>query len=1040
MKAKIRFSSSLRLTLWAAVMMLVALPAAAQPQGIKINGMVVDSKGEPIPGVTVLIKGTTVAAATDIDGNYFITAPDRNALLVFSFIGYKQQEIRVGRQININVTMLEEAYTLEEVTVSAYGEQRRISVVGAISTIEPAKLQSGVSRSVSNNLAGQLAGVIGVQRTGEPGRDNSDIWIRGMNTFQGFTSPLILVDGVERSMNDMDPAEIESFSILKDASATAMYGVRGANGVILINTKRGVIGKPRVSLRTEYAVSMPTQLPEFVDAVKYMQVMNSIVAENGGSNLPYSEERILKTQYGYDPELYPNTNWLDVITKDFATTSRTNLTVSGGTEILRYALVGSYYNEQGIMVRDPNQDWDSGIHVNRYNLRSNVDVNVTKTTLLRINVGGFLQDENRPPVGAYSSVSDLIGAAFLSPPTLPVVYNDGKIPIDRENPWMNVTQRGYERNTKSKIESLFSVEQNLRMVLPGLKAKVSFSFDNYSNASVKREKTPDRYNIATGRTDEGELITTLRESGQEFLGHGVESGFGNKTVYFEGLLAYTNTLFDIHYLDFMLLANRRQYDDGSKLPFRNQGLAGRFSYNFTHRYIAEFNFGYNGSENLSKENRYGFFPSFAVGWILSEEKFMTPLKDIFNQVKFKLSYGLVGNDQMAGRRFAYLPTIERTKNWAGNDTGYGWGVDPSGMIWRDGRQEGDAGVPELKWETVAKTNIGLDLRMFNSLNIQIDLFKEHRTDILMQRTTAAPEESGFIKAIWANHGIVDNRGIDLTVEYTKRINDDWDIALRGTLTYAKNEIVEKDEPSTIIGTWRSETGHAIGTLNGLVAERLYTEDDFADVANSILKSGLPTPTYESRIRPGDIKYTDLSGDGIINDFDKGPIGDKTVDPKLVYGIGLSVGYKSFDLSVFFQGTGNMYRMIGNGNEYFLPGTGVGSIGNLLSNVDDRWTTGNPRQDVTYPRLNWGLNSHNRQPSTWWVRNMSFLRLKNIELGYNFPRELVSAIGIQGLRLFLSGTNLLTFSEFDLWDPEIGSDHGSVYPTMKSVQLGLNVNF
>jgi TonB-linked SusC/RagA family outer membrane protein len=1021
---------------------LQGMPAMAQ-QTIGLNGTVLDSNNEPLPGVTVAVKGSTKASVTDIDGNYFINVPNKNAVLVFSYIGYKQQEIRVGNQININVTMVEAAHTLDEVTVSAYGSQRKISVVGAISAIEPAKLQSGVSRSVSNNLAGQLAGVIGVQRTGEPGRDNSDIWIRGINTFQGFTSPLVLVDGIERSMNDMDPAEIESFSILKDASATAMYGVRGANGVILINTKRGAIGKPRIDVRTEYAVSMPTQLPEYVDAVKYMQVMNSIVAENGGAIPPYSDEKILKTLYGYDPELYPNTNWLDIITKDIATTSRTNLTVSGGNEILRYALVGSYFNEQGIIVRDPNQEWDSGVHLNRYNIRSNVDVNVTKTTLLRINIGGYLQDENRPPIGADNSVSGLISSAFRTPPIVPVIYQDGKIPHDRENPWMDATQKGYERNTKSKIESLFSVEQNLKMVLPGLRAKVSFSFDNYSNASVQRSKTPDLYSVSAARTDEGELITALKQAGQEFLGHSVSAGFGNKTVYLEGMLAYTNTLLDRHYLDFMLLANRRQYDDGNALPFRNQGMAARFSYNFAHRYIAEFNFGYNGSENLSKENRYGFFPSFAMGWVLTEEKFMEPLKEIFNQVKFKLSYGLVGNDQMEGRRFAYIPTIERTKNWRGENTGYNWGVDGNN-VWREGRQEGEVGVPELKWETVAKTNFGIDMRLFNSLNVQIDLFNEHRTDILMKRQTAAPAEAGIINDIWANYGIVDNKGIDLTVEYAHRINDEWDVSMRATLTYAQNKIVEIDEPRTTIGTWRSKTGYAIGTLEGLVAEGLYTADDFSSInpvtGAGVLIDGLPKPTYTSTIRPGDIKYTDLSGDGTIDDFDKGPINNKTTDPKLVYGVGLSAGYKNLDFSIFFQGAGNMYRMIGNGYQHFLPGTGMGSIGNVMTNIDDRWTPDNPSQDVCYPRLDWGLNEHNRQPSTWWLRNMSFLRVKNIEIGYSLPRDWIGKIGLQGLRVFLSGTNLLTFSKFDLWDAEIGSDHGTVYPTMKTVQLGLNVNF
>lgn len=1023
---------------------LCALPAAAQT--VRLNGTVIDNNREPIPGVTVSLKGTSLAVSTNIDGNYFIDVPDKNAVLVFSFIGYKRQEIRVGRQININVALQEEAYSLDEVTVSAYGSQRKISVVGSISTIEPARLQSGISRSISNNLSGQLAGIIGVQRSGEPGRDGSDIWIRGLNTFSDFTKPLVLVDGIERSMDDMDPSEIESFSILKDASATAMYGVRGANGVILINTKRGIIGKPRVDLRTEYAVSMPTRLPKYVDAVKYMEVMNDIVRMNEGPDavLPYDDERIEKTMNGYDPELYPNTDWLDLITKDFATSSRTNVTISGGTEILRYSLVGSYLNEQGIIVRDPNQEWDSGVHLNRYNLRSNVDINITKTTLVRVNVGGYLQSENRPPVGTNGKVSDLIGSAFRTPPTVPVVYNDGRIPQIRENPWMSATQRGYEQNTKSKIESFFSVEQDLKMFLPGLRAKATFSFDNYTNSSVVRSKTPDTYTAATTRTDEGELNTTLSGPGQEFLTHGVTPNFGNKTVYLEGQVAYTNTLFDQHYLDFMLLATRRQYDDGSALPFRNQGLAARFSYNFGQRYIAEFNFGYNGSENLSKENRYGFFPSFAAGWVLSEEKFMESYKSIFNQVKFKFSYGLVGNDQLGDneyrqkRRFAYISTIEQTRNWNGSGTGYNWGADGTN-VYRMGRQEGEVGVADLRWETVAKTNFGVDMRLLNVLNVQIDFFKEHRTDIFMQRKTAAPAEAGIINAIWANYGIVDNKGLDLTVEYTTRINDDLSIALRGTLTYAKNKIVEIDEPAAVVGTWRSETGHAVKTIQALTAERLFTDDDF-DPDTGELKAGIPTPTYTTTVRPGDIKYVDLSGDGFINKDDMGPLDDKTIDPKLVYGMGLSAEYKNFDFSIFLQGTGDMYRVLGNGYENFFPGIGRGSIGNAMTNVDDRWTPDNPRQDAFYPRLDWGPNANNIQVSTWWLRNMGFLRVKTIELGYRIPKDWADAINIDGARVFLSGTNLLTFSEFDLWDPEIGSDHGTEYPAMRSFQIGLSVNF
>jgi len=1008
--------------------------AEAQTATKKINGTVMDSKGDPLVGATVQIKNTTQGVTTDVEGSYFIEAPAKNAVLVFSFLGYKPQEITVGNQININVTMTEDDNTLEEVVVSAFGTQKKVSVVGAIETLAPTKLQTGITRSISNNLAGQLAGIIGVQRSGEPGRDNSDIWIRGLNTFQGFTSPLILVDGIERSMNDMDPAEIESFSILKDASATAMYGVRGANGVIIINTKRGELGKPSVSFRSEFGGSMPTQLPEYVDAVKYMEVLNSIRRENGESEY-YSQDRINMTKYGYDPELYANTNWLDVITRDYSTSARSNLTISGGSPLLRYSVVASYLNEQGIIVRDPNQEWDSSIKLDRYNIRSNVDVSISPTTLIRASVGGYLQNENHPPGG---SGSDLISSAFRTPPILPVVYKDGKIPLDRENPWMTATQEGYARQSNSKIESTFSAEQDLKMLLQGLKAKLTFSFDSYTSGTVTRSKTPYRYKPATSRNDEGELIFSSPSDGQEFLGHGVSSSFGNKTTYMEANVTYSNRLAKLHTLDIMLLANRRQYDDGSAIPYRNQGMAGRLSYNYSNRYIAEMNFGFNGSENLSPEHRYGFFPSFALGYVLSEEEFMNDLKDIFSNIKFRLSYGLVGNDQMAGRRFSYLTTIENTKDWRGSDAYYYWGADGSN-VYRLGRQEGEVGITNLKWETVRKINFGLDLRLLNSLNIRADYFREHRTDILMERSSATPEESGIIHAVWANYGIVDNKGVDLTVEYYKRIDRNWDVSFRGTLTYAKNKIIEKDEPKSIIGTWKSYTGHSVGTISGYEAVRLATEDDFNP--DGSLKDGIPVHSFMSYgLRPGDIIYADKDGDGYITGNDYGPLDDKTTDPQIVYGTGLTVGYRSFDLSVFFQGTSAMYRMIGNGYNYFLPGTGMGSIGNIMTNIDDRWTPENPRQDVFYPRLDFGLNDHNRQPSTWWIRDMSFVRLKNMELGYTVPQTLLNKIDIKKIRIFLSGTNLLTFSKFKLWDPEIGSDHGTVYPTMKSLQMGINIDF
>jgi TonB-linked SusC/RagA family outer membrane protein len=1033
-------------------LLCLSLPVAAQTT-IKVNGTVLAGEADPLPGATVAVKGSTRAVLTDVEGNYTIEVPNRRTVLVFSFIGFATQEIVVGDQNNIDVTLTEEANTLDEVVVSAFGSQRKVSIVGAITSVRPEALQAGVARSVSNNLAGQLAGVIGIQRSGEVGKDQSDIWVRGMNTFVGadlmdrrtqakFTKPLVLVDGIERSgsLNDMDPAEIESFSILKDASATAMYGVRGANGVILINTKRGVVGKPRISVRTEYAISQPTQFPEFLSAVPYMETMNKIRTENGLTPF-YDSEVIEKTRNRYDPELYPDTDWIDTISNDFASSSRTNISITGGSEVLRYALVASYLHEDGIIANDPNQEWDSSLRLNRYNIRSNVDVNITKTTLARVNIGGYLQDRKGPAWG----LDGIYYVAFRTPPTMPVVYNDGKLPRSNnsDNPWAILTQRGYGRNFQSSVESLFSIEQDFKFLLPGLKLKASFSFDNYSDGYVHRFKEPTYYFVATERDDFGNVVTGEPYTvGPEDLGNQTKVEFGYNTTYMEANLSYTNT-FGEHYVDAMLLLNRREYSDIDPIPFRNQGMAGRLSYNYGRRYVAEFNFGYNGSENLSKDKRYGFFPSIAAGWVLSEEPFMESVKNILNMVKIRGSYGLVGNDQIVGRRFAYLATIDKgliDENGTLKERLPGYSFGETANRSYSGLQEGDFATPELRWETVAKTNVGVDLGLYNCFNLQADFFYERRYDIFMQRVTATPSEAGIVSAIYANYGVVVNRGIDLTIDYGRRFGTDWEVMFRGTFTYAKNKILEQDEAAATLGTWRSTTGHPVGTYTGFVAEGLYTYDDFD--ANGNLKEGLPRVTISAEggaVQPGDIKFKDMDGNGIIDWNDRGPLDDRTREPKLVYGFGWTVRYKNLDFSAFFQGIGDSYILFGHRDMYFFPGGGEGLIGNILTNVDDRWTPENPRQDAFYPRLSWGMHRLNSYDSTWWLKNVSYLRMRNIEIGYTLPQKLLSKVQIKSARIFIGGNNLLTFSGFKFWDPEIG-DQAADYPPMKSIQLGIDVTF
>ncbi len=988
-----------------------------------IGGEIVDENQKPLANATIISNISRRQATTDESGRFSLRVSSVDTDLSISVLGYVSKKVALDTRTDYRIALEDSTSTLDQVVVVGFGTQRKASVVGAISTTQPRNLQMSTSRSMSNNLAGQLAGVIAVQRSGEPGYDNSNFWIRGVSTFGGNRNPLILVDGVERSLDNMDPEEIESFSVLKDAAASAVYGVRGANGVILINTKRGKIGKPTVTARFEQGITSPTQLPEFIGAADYLEVMNSIRRERGEEGL-YSQERLDNIRNGVDPDLYPDVNWLDEILMNSAQNSRANVSVNGGSDVLRYSLVTSYFSEGGLIERDRTQSWDSSSKLNRYNVRSNVDVNVSPTTLFRLNIGGYLQDRSRAP----QSVDELFSQAFVIPPYVhPTIYSSGEIPRtpSRTNPWALATQRGYERFSASKIESLFSVEQDLKFFLPGLKARGLFSFDRYANNSVIRSKSPDYYNPAVGRDENGNLQLVIDSYGQEFLGYDTGSEWGDKSVYMEGAITY-NRMFGKHNVDALFLYNQRNYDNGDLLPYRNQGIASRFSYNYDNRYIAEFNFGYNGSENFAPGKRFGFFPSFALGWLISEEAFMQQAKDTFTKLKLRGSYGLVGNDRLDGRRFAYITTINQ-----GN--GYSWGLDND--FRRAGRMEGDQGNLNLTWETVAKANIGFELGLWNALDLQVDFFNEDRSNIFMQRRSI-PGSSGFTALPWANYGRVKNRGIDLSLDVNRALSEDLFLSMRGTFTYVKNKIIEQDEPSVVIGTSRSSTGKPVGQLFGLMDEGLFTEADFADVENNVLRDGIPRHTF-GPVRPGDIKYRDLNNDGVIDALDMTDIGG-TEDPQIVFGFGANLRYKSVDFGFFLQGIGNSYRVIGGSN--FIPGSANGAMGNMYTNVNDRWTVENPSQDVFYPRLSDYQSANNNMASTWWLRDMSFIRLRNVELGYSLPSKWLDPIHIRNFRVFARCNNLLTFSDFKLWDPELGVNNGLRYPIMKSVSFGLEMNF
>lgn len=1022
-----------RLDSWQAVLLFLLVLNSSMSfaqNGHYVKGNVTDIKGEPLIGVSVLVSGTQNGVVTDVNGNYSIQVDNERSTLNFSYIGFVTKKEPIDKRKIVNIVLLEDVGQLDEVVVVGYGTQKKESVVGAITTIEPAKLKSSTTRAISNNLAGQVPGVIAVQRSGEPGYDGSAFWIRGISTFQSGRNPLVLIDGIERTLDDIDATEIESFSVLKDAAASAVYGVRGANGVILVNTKRGKIGKPSVNITLESAITQPTKLPEFVDGAKYMEVINSIRKESHLSE-QYSEEAIYNTRYGLDSDLYPNVNWMDEITKDHASNTRVTLDVNGGTERLRYSLVAAYYTEDGILDRDKRNEWDPSLRVRKYNMRSNVDMNLTATTLMRFSIGGYLMERRGTP----ESIDEIFRQAFtITPITHPTQYSTGQFPIvpSRTNPYVLATQRGYKTTNLSKIESLFALEQDLKFITKGLKVKGVFSFDSFSSNSVTREKWPNMYNVATGRDPvTGELhVGSLVSEGSEYLGYKKDAEWGNKSTYLEFNISYNRTFADKHSVEAMVMANWRNYDIGDKQPFRSQGLAGRLSYTYDSRYIGEFNFGYNGSENFAKGKRYGFFPSVAVGWLMSEERFMEGFKNTFSKIKFRASYGSAGNGTLDGRRFAYLSEINGTD-------AYEFGYNKERSI--PGLWEGAIGVPGLTWETVYKSNLGFELGLWNTIDIQLDYFKERRRDIFMERKNF-PASAGFAQAPWANYGKVDNKGFEASISVNKQVSKDWFISAQANVTYARNKILEMDEEAAKKGTYRSVVGRSVGQLDGYVAERLFTDEDFSDPETGVLLPGIPTQTFTSKVRPGDIKYLDLNGDGLITPLDRTAIGG-TIDPRLIYGFGVNIIYRNVDFGVLFQGNGSTWQMIGRTLD-FMPGGGNSTTGNILSNVDDRWTVDNPKQNAFYPRLSYGPNSNNSQESTWWLRDMQMMRLKNLELGYSFPKRLIQKAFLSKARIYLRGTNLLTFSKFKLWDPEVQTmdNNGLRYPLMKSYSIGVEIGF
>lgn len=993
---------------------------------VKVSGTILDELGEGIPGAFVKLTGSSKGVVTDIDGAYTIDVPNGSKLEV-TFLGYQPGQIIAGKPDTYTIALHPQSEMLDEVVKVAFGSQKKESVIGAISGINADELKVPVG-NLSSAIAGKIAGAVVMQRSAEPGQ-GADFWIRGISSFGANNKPLILVDGIERSMDLVDPEDIQSFSILKDATATALYGVRGANGIVLITTKRGAESKPKVSAKVEYGFTNPVKIPDMANAEQWIDFYNDITldSENRVAIQPYQKAQYLN---GSDPDLYPNVDWVHTMFKDQASTTRVNVSVSGGTPSVRYYVGGSFYTEGSILNVQDADTYDANMRYTKYNFRANVDINITKSTELSLSLANLYSTKNRP--GA--SLNDLYWKTMrMTPIGTPLEFSDGTlaIPQHADNPWWLMNYTGYSQDFSNTSQSLISLTQDFSdIITPGLKANVKFAWDAATGTTLDRKKSPAGF-YATGRDEDGELILIQKNPGSsDYMTLG-KSIWSNRSTALEASVTYDRTFNRVHFVSAMFNFNMRSYTNNwaddyiAAFPNKNTGIAGRATYNYDNRYFVEFNFGYNGSENFSPKNRFGFFPSYAIGYIISNEKFWEPLTPVVNLLKFKASYGEIGNDQIGGnRRFAFNTTMI-------NSHGFNWGTTPThGNVRTDGIATGIPGNDDVSWETAIKKNIGVELKFFNSaLSINADYFYEKRSGIYILQESVPTVVGNNVKQ-YVNLGRMRNQGVDMSAEFNKQFGD-WFISARGTFTYNRNSKVYDDKPTPVWG-YLSEAGFPYLQDRGLIALGLFESEE--DIANS------PRQTFGSIVRPGDIKYKDINGDNIIDSNDKVAIGYSQI-PEISYGFGVSAQWKGIDLSVFFQGVGHITRMLSGTSFWGAGGSDMLTVGQIFEEVAlNRWTLDNPDPNAMYPRLATSKVENNQQASTYWQRDCSFIRLKNAEVGYTFPKKWFAKAGISNVRLYVSGNNLLTFSKFKLWDPELESVNGEKYPQMRTVAVGLNVNF
>lgn len=1036
---------------------------------IRIKGSVKDSVGA-LPGVGLAVAGTRIATSTDGNGNYSIEVP-KTGVLIVTFVGYvtrrfeiKNMSVNAAGEHALNILLKPDDSALDEVAIIAFGTQKKSTLVGSITTINPKELK-GPTSNLTQMLAGRLSGVIGFQRSGEPGADNANFYIRGLGSFGGGkTDPLILIDGMESNSNDLarlQPDDIAAFSLLKDASASAIYGSKGANGVILVTTKSGEVGATKFSFRAENSLSTNTANMNFADNITYMNLANeAVLTRKLDVDLPYSQAKIDRTASGTaNPYLYPNNNWIDELIKDYTLVQRYNLNVSGGADKAQYYIAGTYNIDNGNMKVDKLNNFNSNIKLKTYGIRSNVNIKLTKSLEGIVRVAGRFDEYNGPIGGGGQAIYN--SAVWANPVAFPAMYPAGYLPFVKHplfgsamidgnganglymNPYAKAVS-GYQEYSKSNLQAQIELKQDLKMVLPGLRARLMSYTQRNSNFSLERSYQPFFYSATTtdgtdvvlNPLNDGTSASSVGPVGTEYLTYNEGDKTLNTTFYAEGAINYDHD-FGKHAVSGMMITTMRHYLTGNagslqaSLPQRNQGIAGRFTYGYDTKYLVDLNFAYNGSERFSAQNRYGFFPSIGLGWITSNEKFFKPLTSVITKLKFRGSYGRTGQDQIgaASDRFFYLSNVNMT------DAGLGATFGDQLNYNRPGVSISRYANDQITWEKADQLNLGVDMTLFKTIELVIDAYQNKRFNILQQRSFI-PSTMGLQASSSANVGKQENKGIDASVSYSKNFGKSAWVQLRGNFTYATSKITAYDEPTypdNLAYLYRN--GNSGTQEFGYIAERLFTDD--IEVANS------PSQAYLSgqrKVMGGDIKYRDMNNDGVIDQNDKVPIGYPTF-PEIVYGFQMMIGFGSFDFNTFFQGSARSSFFINpRAISPFAFGGGGSQNGLLKEIAKDHWSEDNRNAYAFWPRLSNTFvdnSGSDGNKSTWWMRSGDFLRLKSAEIGYTPKREFLNKVGLKSLRVYVNGSNLFVTSKFKLWDPEMGGN-GLGYPLQRVYTLGLNV--